>query len=65
MKYLKYAPFLTLPIVAFFPSGLNVYWAITAFTHLMVALAVRSEFIKTKIFKIPEYLPGSILEKLN
>lgn len=46
MKYLKYAPFLTLPIVAFFPSGLNVYWAITAATHLSVALAVRSDFVR-------------------
>ncbi len=63
MKYFKYLPFMTLPIVSFFPAGLNVYWAITAATHCMVAVTVRSEFMKTHVFKIPEYLPGSILEK--
>lgn len=63
MRYMKYLPFASLPIVAFFPSGLNVYWAITAATHLMVAVLVRSTFMRTHVFKIPEYLPGSILEK--
>jgi len=26
MKYLKYFPFISLPIVMFFPAGINIYW---------------------------------------
>lgn len=65
MRYFKFLPFATLPIVGFFPAGLNVYWAITAATHLAVGLAVRSKFMRYQVFKIPEYLPGTILERLN
>ena len=34
MAYLKYFPFITVPIVAFFPSGLNLYWCMMAGSQL-------------------------------
>jgi len=42
MRYMRFLPFFSLPIVLFFPSALNLYWAISAATHLMVAIIVRS-----------------------
>lgn len=65
MGYMKYVPFLSLPIVSFFPAGLNVYWCITAATHLSIALLVRSEFMREKVFGVPKYLPGTIYERQN
>lgn len=64
MRYMKFLPLLSLPVVVFFPACLNLYWCITSSTHLSVTLLARSQFMRT-IFKIPEYLPGSILEKMN
>lgn len=52
MKYMRFLPFLSLPIVGFFPSALNLYWCMTAATHLSIASLVRSDFGK-KIFGIP------------
>lgn len=63
-RYMKYVPFFSLPIVAFFPSGLNLYWCTLAFVHLNMTLFIKSDFAK-RIFGIPKYLPGSILEKMN
>ncbi len=63
-RYMKFLPFLGMPIVLFFPSGLNLYWAITAGFHLAVTASIRSKTMR-KFMGIPEYLPGTILEKLN
>ncbi|KAL4449699.1 hypothetical protein ABPG74_008072 [Tetrahymena malaccensis] len=64
MKYFKYFPFLTLPVVIFFPSALNLYWAISAFTHLIVAAAIRNPTTRS-FLGIPKYLPGTILDRQN
>lgn len=62
MKYFKYFPFLTMPVVIFFPSALNMYWAISAFTHMIVALVIKNPTTRQYI-GIPKYLPGSLLDK--
>ena len=64
MRYMRFIPFLSLPIVLFFPAALNLYWAIMAATHLSVAIMIRSN-VTRKMFGIPDYLPGTILERLN
>lgn len=64
MKYIKFMPFFSLPVVLFFPSALTLYWAITAFTQLIVTLITRSSHFK-RILKIPEFFPGTELEKLK
>lgn len=64
MRYMRFFPFLSLPIVVFFPAAINLYWALSASTHLLVAVLVRSQAVRN-FFRIPQYLPGTILEKLN
>eukprot|EP01016_Furgasonia_blochmanni_P036827 TRINITY_DN4252_c0_g2_i4.p1 TRINITY_DN4252_c0_g2~~TRINITY_DN4252_c0_g2_i4.p1 ORF type:complete len:398 (-),score=65.63 TRINITY_DN4252_c0_g2_i4:169-1362(-) len=63
-RYVKYVPFISIPVVVFFPACLNLYWALNAFAHLMVSLLVRSARFK-RLMNIPQYLPGSIMEKMN
>eukprot|EP01016_Furgasonia_blochmanni_P042089 TRINITY_DN5550_c0_g1_i4.p2 TRINITY_DN5550_c0_g1~~TRINITY_DN5550_c0_g1_i4.p2 ORF type:complete len:263 (-),score=53.23 TRINITY_DN5550_c0_g1_i4:1136-1924(-) len=63
MKKLKYLPFISLPIVVFFPACINIYWAVNATVHLSVSLLIRSKTFK-RIAGIPQYLPGSILERM-
>lgn len=46
MKYIKYFPFFSLPVVAFFPAGLNIYWTLTAATHLAVTMIIRSPYVR-------------------
>lgn len=53
-----------MPVVVFFPSALNLYWSISALTHLIVALIIRNPSARS-LLGIPKYLPGSILDKQN
>ena len=62
MRYLKFLPFMSLPIVVFFPSAINLYWMLSSFIHMAITVMIRNE--KTRIvFGVPKYLPGSILER--
>jgi YidC/Oxa1 family membrane protein insertase len=63
-RYFKYFPFLTIPFVGFFPAALNIYWITTALVQLLITMSVRSTALRS-MMGIPEYLPGSILEKLH
>jgi len=63
-RYLKYFPFLTIPFVGFFPAALNIYWITTALVQLLISMCIRSTAFR-RAMGIPEYLPGSILEKLH
>jgi membrane protein insertase Oxa1/YidC/SpoIIIJ len=51
-KYIKFLPFLSLPITIFFPSGLALYWAIMASIQLIFSYCFRSEQFK-KFIGIP------------
>jgi membrane protein insertase Oxa1/YidC/SpoIIIJ len=62
-KYLKFMPFLSLPITVFFPSGLALYWCIMANLQLILTFAFRSDAFK-RFLGLPKYLPGTILEKI-
>ena len=44
---------------------LNLYWSSAALIHLLVAITVRNKFMREHVFKIPEYLPGTILWMKN
>jgi len=62
MGYLKYFPFITMPLVAFFPAGLNLYWCVMAGSQLAIQIMIASPRCR-KAFGIGDYLPGTILEQ--
>lgn len=64
IKYLKYAVFLGIPITASFPSAIVLNWFIMSFFQLVLNSLVYTKRGKNLI-GIPQYLPGSILEKFN
>ena len=63
MRYMKFLPFFSIPFAIFFPAGLTLYWCFIASCHLAICVASRSELLK-KIAGIPEFLPGTILERM-
>jgi hypothetical protein len=62
-KYVRFFPFFSLPITIFFPSGLVLYWNIMALTQLFFSLLLKNEKYKSML-NIPQFLPGTILEKM-
>ncbi|CAD8132663.1 unnamed protein product [Paramecium octaurelia] len=63
-RYVRFLPFFSIPVVIFFPAGVNLYWCSSALCHLIITALARQEKIR-KIFGIPKYLPGTILERQN
>ncbi|KAM3147707.1 hypothetical protein pb186bvf_000035 [Paramecium bursaria] len=63
--YLKFVPFLSIPIVIFFPAGLNLYWASSSICQLIISQIGRSDFFLRKMMKVPQYLPGTVLERMH
>jgi YidC/Oxa1 family membrane protein insertase len=63
-RYMKFVPFLAMPFAGFFPAALNLYWIASALVQLLISVTVKAPAFR-KMMGIPEYLPGSILEKLN
>jgi len=63
-RYMKFVPFLAMPFAGFFPAALNLYWIASALVQLLISVTVKAPSFR-KLMGIPEYLPGSILEKLN
>lgn len=63
-KYLKYFAFLSLPISSTFPAGIVLNWLIMSLFQLTCNALV---YTKTgrKLLRIPEYLPGSLLDRMN
>ena len=51
-RYIRFLPFASIPIVVFFPAGLNLYWCSAAFIQLLVAASVRSENLRLYYFII-------------
>ena len=64
MKYVKYLTFIGIPITASFPSAIVLNWFIMSFFQLLINSVVYTRTGK-RIIRIPQYLPGSMLEKLN
>jgi YidC/Oxa1 family membrane protein insertase len=46
MKYLRYIPFFSLPVVCFFPSGICLYWFCNSASQLALLLLFKTSFFK-------------------
>jgi YidC/Oxa1 family membrane protein insertase len=64
LKYLKYFVFLGIPVTSTFPAAIVLNWTMMSVFQMTINSLVYSR-IGRKILKIPQYLPGSILEKHN
>lgn len=63
-KYIYLFPFISVPIWMTFPAAFNLYWLVTAGVQLTVVSLFRTNWFRN-FCGIPEYLPGSKLERLN
>ena len=63
-RYIYIFPFISVPIWMTFPSAFNLYWLTTSTVQLLSVNAFRSARFRN-FCGIPEYLPGSKLERLN
>ena len=64
VKYLKYLTFLGIPITSSFPAAIVLNWFIMSAFQLAINSVVYTKTGK-RIIGIPQYLPGSMLEKAN
>lgn len=63
-KYIYFLPLISVPIWMTFPSAFNLYWLTTSSVQLIILNLFRSDRFRAAI-GIPEYLPGSKLERMN
>ena len=63
-KFMRVMPLISIPIWMTFPAAFNVYWIVNAGTQLLIVNSVRSERFR-KLIGLPNYLPGTKLERLN
>ena len=63
-NYFKFLPFLGIPVTSMFSSAVVLNWFIMSILQGTINTVIYSKKGK-KIFGIPQYLPGSILEKFN
>jgi len=63
-RYIYIFPFISIPIWMTFPAAFNLYWLVTAGVQLTVVSLFRTNWFR-EFCGIPEYLPGSKLERLN
>ena len=63
-RYIYIMPILTIPVWMTFPCAFNLYWLTTASVQLIIVNMFRSDRIRRAV-GIPEYLPGSKLERMN
>jgi YidC/Oxa1 family membrane protein insertase len=64
IKYLKYGAFLGFPITSSFPAAIVLNWFFMSFFQIIINSLIYTR-LGRKLLKIPQYLPGSILEKYN
>lgn len=57
-------PLVSIPIWMTFPAAFNIYWLCTSGCQVLMLNAFRSDRFR-KYLGIPDYLPGSKLERLN
>jgi hypothetical protein len=63
-KFFKIFPLISIPIWMTFPVAFNLYWLVTSGCQLAVLNAFRFSKFR-KFLGIPDFLPGSKLERLN
>mmetsp|Transcript_1879 Transcript_1879/g.4068 ORF Transcript_1879/g.4068 Transcript_1879/m.4068 type:complete len:101 (-) Transcript_1879:10683-10985(-) len=63
-KYFKFFVFLSLPITSTMPAAIVLNWTIMSLFQLSVNMLTFTQRGR-KILKMPDYLPGSLLEKFN
>lgn len=63
-KFLKLLPLISVPIWMTFPAAFNVYWMCTSVVQFCVLNSLRITKVRQGC-GIPEFLPGTILERAN
>ena len=46
LSFLKFMPFVSIPFVSLFPSGLCLYWCVNAFVQLLIIVLSRNKLIR-------------------
>ena len=63
-RYIYVFPLISIPIWMTFPAAFNLYWLTASGTQLIILNLFRLQWFR-EFVGIPEYLPGSKLERLN
>ena len=63
-KLFRVIPLISIPIWMTFPVAFNLYWLVTAGVQVCVLNAFRFQKFRKSV-GIPDYLPGTKLERLN
>ena len=63
-RFVFIIPFMSIPIWMTFPAAFNLYWIASSLLHCIILNLFRNVRFRNMI-GIPQYLPGSKLEKLN
>ena len=63
-KFFRILPLISIPIWMTFPVAFNLYWLVTASVQVAVLNSFRIHKFR-KSMGIPDYLPGTKLERLN
>lgn len=63
-KFIVLLPLMAIPIQMTFPAGFNIYWLTSSSIQLAVMALFRSERFRLYM-GVPEYLPGTKLERIN
>ena len=61
-KYIVILPIMTIPVWMTFPVAFNLYWITSSSVQLCILLAFRTDRFR-KFMGVPDYLPGTKLEK--
>ena len=61
-KYMPFMPFFGMVFMATFPAGLNLYWCTLSSLNYFSFVWINNKKI-LKYFGIPEYFPGTFLDK--
>jgi hypothetical protein len=64
-KYMKLLPLMSMGIWMTFPAAFNVYWIVFSGLNVAIMNVLRYDKIRTGYFGIPDFLPGTKLERLN
>lgn len=63
-RYMYFFPLISIPVWMTFPAAFNLYWIATSSVQLIIMNLFRSSRFRNFV-GIPEYLPGTKLERLN
>lgn len=61
-KYMLLMPLISIPVQMTFPAAFNLYWMASSSVQLAILLAFRTDRFRM-FMGVPDYLPGSKLEK--